>query len=150
MNTTSPIIVGISQKPGIYGKVQVHGTNGASVGVQTDGGAMFIAYVSEILEPPINDLWTVPGEEEMLAKWQEEDTAFFKEINATKYYHQLHVQDFLKSIIDGYDPMINGEEGRKTVEIFTAIYLSQNKNEPVKFPLNAENVGNDYNGIYVQ
>ena len=60
------------------------------------------------------------------------------------------MQDFLKSIIDGYDPMINGEEGRKTVEIFTAIYLSQNKNEPVKFPLNAENVGNDYNGIYVQ
>jgi UDP-N-acetyl-2-amino-2-deoxyglucuronate dehydrogenase len=34
------ILVSNSQKPGIYGKVQVHGDNGSSVGVQTDGGAM--------------------------------------------------------------------------------------------------------------
>ena len=56
------IIVSNSQKPGIYGKVHVHGENGASVGVQTDGGAMFIAGMSGILEPPVNDLWTIPGE----------------------------------------------------------------------------------------
>jgi len=55
------IIVSNSQKPGIYGKVQVHGVNGASVGVQTDGGAMFIAGMSNVLEPPVNDLWSVPG-----------------------------------------------------------------------------------------
>ena len=38
--------------------------NGASVGVQTDGGAMFIAGMSTGAEPPVNDLWTVPGEEQ--------------------------------------------------------------------------------------
>jgi len=63
------IVVSNSQKPGIYGKVQVHGENGASVGVQTEGGAMFIAGMSNILEPPVNDLWSVPGEEDMLDDW---------------------------------------------------------------------------------
>ena len=136
------IVVSNSQKPGIYGKVQVHGKNGASVGVQTDGGAMFIAGMSEIAEPPVNDLWSVPGEEEMLEKWQAEDSAFFNSINATEYYHQLQVQDFLQSIIEGRDPMITGEEGRKTVEIFTAIYRSQRTNKPVKFPLKPEATDN--------
>jgi UDP-N-acetyl-2-amino-2-deoxyglucuronate dehydrogenase len=48
------IVVSNSEKPGIYGKVHVHGKNGASVGVQTDGGAMFIAGMTGALEPPVN------------------------------------------------------------------------------------------------
>ena len=46
------ILVSNSQKPGIFGKVHIHGENGASVGVQTDGGAMFIAGRSGVAEPP--------------------------------------------------------------------------------------------------
>ncbi len=46
------IVVSNSQNPALYGKVTVHGSNGASVGVQTDGGAMFIAGMSNITEPP--------------------------------------------------------------------------------------------------
>src|SRR5208283_4495532 len=52
------ILVSNSQKPGIYAKVHVHGTSGASAGVQTDGGAMFVAGMSGVLEPPVNDLWS--------------------------------------------------------------------------------------------
>jgi hypothetical protein len=37
---------------GIYTKVQIHGSNGASVGVQTDTGATFVAGVSGITQPP--------------------------------------------------------------------------------------------------
>ncbi len=33
------IMVSNAQKPGIYGKVHIHGSNGATAGVQTDGGA---------------------------------------------------------------------------------------------------------------
>ena len=62
------IVVSNSQNPALYGRVYVHGSNGASIGVQTDGGAMFIAGMSSITEPPINDLWTVPGEEEIIEK----------------------------------------------------------------------------------
>ena len=37
------IVTSLSQKPGIYTKVHIHGSNGASVGVETDRGATFIA-----------------------------------------------------------------------------------------------------------
>jgi UDP-N-acetyl-2-amino-2-deoxyglucuronate dehydrogenase len=49
------VLVSNSQKPGMYGKVQIHGENGSSVGVQTEGGAMFIAGMTGILEPPVDN-----------------------------------------------------------------------------------------------
>ena len=133
------IVVSNSQKPGIFGKVHVHGQNGASLGVQTDGGAMFIAGRSSIAEPPVNDLWTVPGEEALLETWKEQDSTLFNSLeNATDHYFHLQIRDFLQAIIDDRPPLISGEDGRKTVEIFTAIYRSQKTNAPVKFPLKAE------------
>jgi UDP-N-acetyl-2-amino-2-deoxyglucuronate dehydrogenase len=124
----------------------VHGSNGASVGVQTDGGAMFIAGMSSITEPPVNDLWKIPGEEGLLEPWQKEDAAFFQSIDPTKYYHQLQIQDFLQAILQNRDPMMTGEEGRKTVELFTAIYRSQRDNQVIQFPLASESDRSDLDG----
>lgn len=133
------IIVSNSQKPGIYGKVHVHGENGASVGVQTDGGAMFIAGMSNILEPPVNDIWTVPGEEVMLKTWIKEDSDFFSSLkNPMEYFHERQIEDFLQSIINARKPLISGEDGRVTVEIFTAIYRSTRDNKTIKWPLKPE------------
>ena len=140
------IVVSNSQNPGIFGKVWVHGSNGATVGVQTDGGSMFIAGMTTVTEPPVNDVWTVPGEEENLARWQKEDADFFRGIDATKHYHRLQIQDFLRSILEGRGPLVPGEEGRKTVEIFTAIYRSQRDGRPVKFPLQPEKGRSDHDG----
>jgi predicted dehydrogenase len=139
------IIVSNSQKPGIYGKVHVHGENGASVGVQTDGGAMFIAGMSGILEPPVNDLWTVPGEEKILEQWKAEDSAHFSSIDPTVFYMERQIEDFLGAIENNREPLVTGEDGRRTVELFTAIYRSTRDNQPVKFPLQPEN-GNDMDG----
>ena len=47
------IVTSLSQKPGIYTKVHIHGSTGASVGVETDRGATFIAGVSTIPEPSL-------------------------------------------------------------------------------------------------
>ncbi len=131
------IVVSNSQNPALYGKVHVFGNNGASVGVQTDGGAMFIAGMSGIEEAPYNDIWTVPGEEKLLESWKKEDEDFFHRIDPVQYYHQWQLQDFIESIIDKRKPMVSGEEGRKTVEIFNAIYESNSTGKPVKFPLGA-------------
>ena len=121
-----------NSKPGLFGKVHVHGGNGASVGVQTDGGQMFIAGRSGVAEAPVNDLWTVPGEEKMLAEWVREDTEIFHKYDPTVYYMQCQIEDFLQAIGNGTEPMVNGEAGRKTVELFTAIYRSTRENAPVK------------------
>jgi len=139
------IIVSNSQNPALFGKVHIHGENGASIGVQTDGGAMFIAGMSNITEPPVNDLWTVKGEEGMLDIWKREDTEFFNSMDAMKYYHERQVEDFLKAVINDTKPLIDGEDGRRTVEIFTAIYRSNRDRAPVKFPLAPEE-GIDFDG----
>ena len=132
------IVVSNSQKPGIYGKVHIHGENGASVGVQTDGGAMFIAGMTGVAEPPVNDLWTVPGEESLLQQWIREDTEIFNKYDPTIYYMQCQIEDFLQAIENDTEPLVTGEAGRKTVELFTAIYRSTRDNMPVKFPLKPE------------
>ena len=139
------IIVSNSQKPGIYGKVHVHGKNGASVGVQTDGGAMFIAGMTGITEPPLNDLWSIPGEEAMLEDWKKEDTEFFNSIDPTSHYMKCQIEDFLDAIDNERNPLVTGEDGRRTVELFTAIYRSTRDNMPVKFPLSPEIYG-DFDG----
>ena len=139
------IVVSNSQNPALYGRVHVHGSNGASAGVQTDGGAMFIAGVSSITEAPYNDLWTVPGEEDLKDKWKEEDEAYFKQIDATTHFHYVQLNDFIEALRTGRQPLISLEDARRTVELFTAIYRSQRDRKPVRFPLSPE-YGSDYDG----
>lgn len=129
------ILVSNSQNPALYGKVHIHGENGASVGVQTDGGAMFIAGMSTISEPPVNDMWTVPGEEAMLEGWKREDAEFFNSVDSMYYYHELQIGDFLSALLEGRAPLVTGEDGRRTVELFTAIYRSTETGLPVRLPL---------------
>ncbi|HEY7329878.1 MAG TPA: Gfo/Idh/MocA family oxidoreductase [Gemmataceae bacterium] len=125
------IVTSVAQKPGIYTKVHVHGTNGASLGVETDRGASFIAGMTTIDEPPLNDLWTIPGEEHLLPIFQAEDRARFGQIDATTHYHRLQIQDFLRAIREGRPPLVTGEDGRAVVELFTAIYRSNREGRPV-------------------
>jgi predicted dehydrogenase len=115
------VLVSNSQKPGIYAKVHVHGDAAYSVGVQTDGGAMFIAGMSSIVEPPLNDLWTIPEEKDLLDKFRAEDEAFFKTMDATVYFFTLQIEDFCESIREGRKPSSTGEDGRETVKFIETL-----------------------------
>jgi predicted dehydrogenase len=121
------VLVSNSQKPGIYAKVHVHGTSGASTGVQTDGGAMFIAGMSTITEPPLNDIWTIPGEEKLLETYRAEDEAFFKTINPTVYFFTCQIDDFCQAIRKGGLPAVSGEDGRETVKFIETMYKTGKK-----------------------
>jgi UDP-N-acetyl-2-amino-2-deoxyglucuronate dehydrogenase len=140
------VLVSNSQKPGFYGKIHIHGSNGASVGAQTEGGSPFVAGVTSDVEPPVNDIWTVPGEEDLLPVWQEQDRLFAQKNDIMSYYHRLQIEDMLNAILENREPMVNGLEGRKSVELYTAIYRSQRDGVPVKFPLLAETDRDDYDG----
>ena len=129
------IVTSLSQKPGIYTKVHIHGSNGASVGVETDRGATFIAGVSKIAEPPLNDLWTVPGEEKFLQGIEDEDRKRFAAIDPVTHYHSLQIQEFLQAIQAGRTPLVTGADGRAVVEMFTAIYESNRLGRSVRLPL---------------
>jgi UDP-N-acetyl-2-amino-2-deoxyglucuronate dehydrogenase len=132
------ILVTNSLDPALFGKVHVHGSTGASVGVQTDGGAMFIAGLSKVEEPPLNDLWTVKGEEDRLEAYRREDEALFRTIDPIRHYVELQDADFLRAVAEGVPPLVDGSAGRATVELFTAIYRSNRDRTPVRFPLATE------------
>jgi UDP-N-acetyl-2-amino-2-deoxyglucuronate dehydrogenase len=130
------IIVSNAQKPGIYGKVHIHGSNGASAGVQTDGGLMFLPGQSGINEPPLNDMWTLPGEEQQLDVYRAEDMAEFNAVdNAVEYYVRLQNRDFIVAVAENRQPMVTAKQGRKTVELFTALYRSSKERQPIRWPL---------------
>jgi predicted dehydrogenase len=100
------ITVSLCQKPGIYTKIHVHGSNGASVGAQTDTGATFIAGMTAPAAPPCNDLWTIPGETPPPPPGAEPD------------YHELQLRDFLLSPT----PSVTAGDGRAVVEVIERIY----------------------------
>lgn len=124
------ILVSNSQKPGIYAKVQIHGSSGASAGVQTDGGAMFIAGMSGVLEPPFNDMWTVPGQEGLLGQWKKEDAEFFSGIDPTWYFFREQIDDFASAIAEGGKPKVTGEDGREAIKLMEGIYMSTRSGAP--------------------
>jgi predicted dehydrogenase len=99
---------------------------------------MFIAGRTGVAEPPVNDLWTIPGEEHLLKQWIGEDTVTFNNCDPTVVYMQYQIEDYLKALEKNTDPLVTGEDGRRTVELFTAIYRSSRDNAPVKFPLKPE------------
>ena len=132
------IVASNSQNPGLYGRIHVHGRNGASVGVQVESGSAFISGVTTDVEPPLNDLWTIPGEEGRLAEWQQADIERAGQLDIMTAYHRRQIEDVLRAIAEGRPPMVSGEEGRKSVELFTAIYRSQATHAPVLFPVPGE------------
>lgn len=140
------IVLSNSQKPGIYGKIHIHGENGASVGAQTEGGSMFIAGMAPITEPPVNDLWTIPGEEGALKEFNKADKGLFEKVDPMVHFIRLQIEEMLEALEQGRAPLVTGEEGRKTVELFTAIYRSTRDNRPVTFPLTPETDRDDFDG----
>jgi predicted dehydrogenase len=103
--------------------------------VETDRGSTFIAGVSGIADPPLTDLWTVPGEEHLLSQFQAEDRAAFAGVDATVHYHALQIRDFLRAIREGRPPAVTGDDGRAVVELFTAIYQSSRERRTVSLPI---------------
>ncbi|WP_281757998.1 Gfo/Idh/MocA family protein [Succinatimonas hippei] len=111
-----------SQNPALYGKVHVFGSNGSAIGVQTDGGQMFIAGVSEIEEPPVTDTWQIAGDNRKLEDLVKEDSDFFNSVDSMTYFHQRHIENFVNAIL-GFEPLCaDGQAGRATVEVCEAVY----------------------------
>jgi predicted dehydrogenase len=131
------IVVSNSQNPAVHARVSVHGSNGASAGVQTDGGAMFVPGLTPVGEPPFNDIWTIPGEGPLLPKWREEDAALFRSCDPMAHFHALQVRDFLGAALEGREPAVTAQDGRRTVELFTALYQANASGRPVRLPLPA-------------
>lgn len=125
------IVASNSQKPGLHAHVHVHGQNGASIGVETDSGSIFVAGVSS---PTLarNDLWTIPGQERRPERWATADRAALAGVDLDSHYHELQLRDVVAAIRAGRPPAIDGRDGRATVELFWAIYRASESGRRVQ------------------
>jgi UDP-N-acetyl-2-amino-2-deoxyglucuronate dehydrogenase len=114
------IVASNSQRPGLYGRIHVHGRRGASVGVETDTGSSFIAGIS-VPSLPSNDVWTIPGEEAARERWAAEDAAELTGIDIETYFHELQLRDVVAAIREGRPPAVDGRDGRAAVALMEAI-----------------------------
>ncbi len=74
------------------------------------------------------EVWRFEGEEShKFMNLPDPDTVY-------GYGHIPLYKDFYESILEGKDPIVPGEEGKKAVEIVLAIYKSHLTGKPVKFP----------------
>jgi len=49
--------------------------------------------------------------------------------------HKLQIEDFVEAVREDREPLVNGLEGRKALEIIRAIYKSAKAGRAVKFPI---------------
>ena len=79
------------------------------------------------------DVWNVEGEEESLNKIQ--DRCNENPENVYGFGHVPLYRDMIEAIQNDTEPLVNGLEGRKALELVLGIYLSSKTGEKVKFPL---------------
>jgi predicted dehydrogenase len=115
-----------SVRPGLHARVHVHGRTGASVGVETDRGSSFVAGLSA---PTLarNDLWTIPGEEQLPTRWTAEDEVSLAGVDIESHFHELQLADIVEAIRAGRPPAVDGRAGRATIELMAAIYAATSR-----------------------
>ena len=83
-------------------------------------------------------MWVVEDKEgkerDRLAEIKKSGKVSLKPFNFSKG-HLEQIKDMVDAIKEDREPIVNGEEGRKSIEIILAIYESSKTGKPVKFPL---------------
>ena len=124
-----------AQDPAQYGKVRVHGDNGASAGVQTGWRCHVYFGMSSITEAPYNDLWGVKEEENLLDQWKKEDEEIFFRTIRPNIIISCSCRDLSMQWQTTGKPLVTGEDGLKSAELIEAIYRSSRSGMPVKLSL---------------
>ena len=114
-----------SAYPGLLKRIEIHGDRGTA-GVEQDDLTLW-----DFQEK-------VPSDDEVLAAMA--GLSGFKAgasdpRGITHIGHRDQLADFLQAIDEGRAPLVDGREGRKSVEIIRAIYQSAKSGQVVKLPL---------------
>ena len=117
-----------SFNPGFGFRVAVHGDADAAVSV----------WEREEGQQGVNDIWTIPGEEPLREEWEQ------AEQNRPGFpsFHHEQIQDFAEAILEDREPLVTGEEGRKSLELILAIYESSRTGAAVPLPMRRDGLAN--------
>lgn len=96
---------------------------------------MFIAGMSTITDRPTTTCGPLRARPTSWRTGKKGDCDFFNSVDSMYYYHQEQIKDFLHAVETHTKPLVDARDGRKTVELFEAIYRSTQTNSVVKFPI---------------
>lgn len=120
--------------PGLLKQISIHGTKGSAI-VEQDEVVRWEFATSSPKDRAVRDKLMRKDDDDMMMPLGG-GAADPKAISHIGHREQL--KDFIKSIETGRKPLVDGDEGRRSVEIILAIYKSAWTNKPVKLPLAAD------------
>ena len=121
------IIAMTSAYPGYARKIEIYGTEGTVV---LEDGRIAVWNFKEEREEDKKIRESIAKENSPGAKGAASATA-----GITYEEHRRQIVDMIKAIKEDRQPLINGEEGRKSLELVLAVYESAKSGKPVNLPL---------------
>ncbi|MBO0859792.1 MAG: Gfo/Idh/MocA family oxidoreductase [Chloracidobacterium sp.] len=105
-----------SVKPGFKRRLEISGERGAVI---LDGDTI--------------GCWAIDGEGEEAGGGEQITDGSSNPAAISNEGHRLQIEDMMKAVIDNRAPMIDGREGRKSLEVVVALYESAVSGRAVKF-----------------
>jgi len=87
--------------------------------------------------------WEIPGDDPDAAAMHAEAPSDRGDTTARAGYadpelHRRQIEDFVRAVLDGRRPQIDGREGRRTLEVMRAIFLANDRRAVVELPVEEE------------
>ncbi len=104
-----------SAKPGFKRRLEISGERGTII---LDGDAISV--------------WAIDGEDNDLGQAEQLTDGSANPAAISNEGHRRQIEDMMRAVIEDRPPMIDGREGRKSLELVAALYASANAGQPVK------------------
>lgn len=131
-----------NQADGIFTCSLLHHGEEQKFIIDSEGGTIELPHKISVSRQRANG-YPEPDVERM-----EELERLYCELDAPKYFgHAGQIEDVLNAIEQGAQPLITGEEGRKTIEFVTAAYQSAFTGQEVRFPMTRDSLFYTREGI---
>lgn len=104
-----------SAKPGFKRRLEISGERGTII---LDGDAISV--------------WAIDGEDADTGEAEHLTDGSANPAAISNEGHRRQIEDMMRAVIENRPPMIDGREGRKSLELVTALYAAANEGRPVK------------------
>lgn len=104
-----------SAKPGFKRRLEISGERGTII---LDGDAISV--------------WAIDGEDGDLGQAEQLTDGSANPAAISNEGHRRQIEDMMRAVIEDRPPMIDGREGRKSLELVAALYASANAGQPVR------------------
>ena len=77
-------------------------------------------------------VWAIDGEDSNLGEAEQLTDGSANPAAISNEGHRRQIEDMMHAVIENRAPMIDGREGRKSLELVVALYAAANEGKPVR------------------